>query len=213
LNPVPSDWVYVPGTNQSWVDPRDAKPGVTDYPNYDSDGNYVGPTPPSIQKMEQTVDTVATAVGTVLLSELLAAGLSAAAAEELIASGGAEEFLAAQRAAAADADAAGAAEPGLLNPSIDITDKGMQHVIDRHTINDIAKYADKSKFNTGEDLKELITSGTQQPMTRQANGNFARTWDTGRSIGVDRATGRQTSTMTVITKPDGSLVTAFPGNP
>ncbi len=74
-------------------------------------------------------------------------------------------------------------------------------------------YASKSKFNQGEDVIALIKGGTQQPMVRQANGRFARTFDAGRDIGVDRTTGLQTGWMTVITKADGTLVTAFPGLP
>jgi len=62
-------------------------------------------------------------------------------------------------------------------------------------------------------LSALINSGTQQRMVQQGNGNFARTWDAGRSIGIDRVTGQQTSVMTVITRPNGELVTAFPGRP
>jgi len=50
-------------------------------------------------------------------------------------------------------------------------------------------------------------------MVRQANGQFARTWNAGRNIGIDQATGKQTSIVTVITKENGNLVTAFPGLP
>lgn len=89
----------------------------------------------------------------------------------------------------------------------------MQHVVERHTVNDIAKFAGKSKFNAGEDLSVLINSGTQQRMIQQANGNFARTWDAGRSIGIDRVTSQETSFLSVITRPNGELVTAFPGHP
>jgi len=101
----------------------------------------------------------------------------------------------------------------LLNPSINITEKGLQHVVERHTINDIAKFAGKSKFNRAENVAELIQRGTQQPMVKQVNGRFARTFDVGRDIGLNRATGQQTSIMTVITEADGALVTAFPGAP
>ena len=114
---------------------------------------------------------------------------------------------------AADALLAARAGPKLLNPPINVTPKGLEHVIERHTHSGIAKYAGKSKFNAGEDVVDLIRSGTQQPMVQQANGNFARTFDMGRSIGVDRTTNQATSVMTVITKPDGTLVTAFPGTP
>jgi hypothetical protein len=89
----------------------------------------------------------------------------------------------------------------------------MKHVVDRHTVNNISKFASKSKFNVCEDLSVLIRSGTHQHAFKQANGNFARTFNVGRNIGIDRATGAQTSIMTVITNPKGNLVTAFPGAP
>ncbi|MBI4600879.1 MAG: hypothetical protein HY721_02865 [Planctomycetes bacterium] len=114
---------------------------------------------------------------------------------------------------AADAVRAPKVATKLLNPPIKVTREGMQHVLDRHTVNDIAKYAGKSKFNAGEDIASLIDLGTQQPMVRQVNGNYARTFSVGREIGADRATGNATSIMTVITRPDGTLVTAFPGKP
>lgn len=100
-----------------------------------------------------------------------------------------------------------------LNPGIKLTPKGMKHVTDRHTDSGIAKFAAKSKFDKGEDLEALIKQTTQHPMAQQANGNFTRTVDMGRSIGIDRATGQPTNIMTVVTKPDGTLVTAFPGYP
>ena len=105
-----------------------------------------------------------------------------------------------------------AKSPVLLNPPIKVAEKGLQHVVERHTVNDIAKFAGKSKFNPGEDLTTLIQRGTQQPMVPQGN-RFVRTFDAGRTIGLDRATGQQTSIMTVVTEADGTLVTAFPGVP
>jgi RHS repeat-associated protein len=122
----------------------------------------------------------------------------------------AEEAAAATRAAAAS-------RPGTpiaaLNPPIRITPQGLQHVVERHTLPGLPQFANKSKFNAGEDVAALIRSGTQQPMTRQPNGRYARTFDVGRIIGYDRNAGRQTSIMTIITEADGRLVTAFPGAP
>lgn len=103
--------------------------------------------------------------------------------------------------------------PIQLNPKIEITEKGLQHVTERHTVPGLPKWAGKSKFNVGEDVARLIQEGTQQPMVRQGNGNFARTFDTGRIIGVDRTTGQPTSIMTIITRANNELVTAFPGRP
>lgn len=102
--------------------------------------------------------------------------------------------------------------PALLNPSIKVTEKGLQHVVERHTVNDLAKFAGKSKFNPGEDLTSLIQRGTQQPMVKQGS-RFVRTFDAGKNIGLDRTAGQQTSIMTVVTEFDGALVTAFPGAP
>ena len=62
-------------------------------------------------------------------------------------------------------------------------------------------------------LQVLIKLSSQKPMVKQANGNFARTFDVGRAIGFDRNIQKQTSIMTVITRPNGELVTAFPGTP
>lgn len=61
---------------------------------------------------------------------------------------------------------------------------------------------------------QSIENGTQQPMSFQSErGSYARTFDVGRNIGLDRDTGQQTSTMTIITKPNNDLKTAFPGQP
>jgi hypothetical protein len=104
------------------------------------------------------------------------------------------------------------AAPRLLNPAINLTEKGLSHVQKFH-VGEHALRLNKSVFNAGEDVVGLIRSSTQQPMARQANGNFARTFDVGRNIGIDRATRAQTSTMTVITDAFGDLITAFPGLP
>lgn len=62
-------------------------------------------------------------------------------------------------------------------------------------------------------LMKLIEEGTQMPMElQQGTGNFARTFDTGRIIGIDLK-GRPTSIVTIITKPNRNLVTMFPGRP
>jgi RHS repeat-associated protein len=94
-----------------------------------------------------------------------------------------------------------------------ITEDGLAHVIQRHTINNIAKFANKSKFLPGEDIVKLVLGASGAPMLAQASGNFARVIDAGRAIGIDRATGLPTSIYTVITTVENVLVTAFPGMP
>ncbi len=95
---------------------------------------------------------------------------------------------------------------------IEITTSGLQHVIDRHTAGG-SMNAGKSVFNPGENIQALIRNAELLTPVRQAQGNCQRVFDAGRPIGTDRATGRQTSTYTVITTESGKLVTAFPGLP
>jgi hypothetical protein len=107
--------------------------------------------------------------------------------------------------------------PKLVNPGINVTsEKGaqqLQHVIDKHTIGGF-NTAGNSVFNAGENVVQLIRSGTQQVITKQRFGpNFQRIFDVGRNIGVDRATGGQTSVMTIIRDKAGNLITSFPGIP
>jgi RHS repeat-associated protein len=92
---------------------------------------------------------------------------------------------------------------------------GTGHALERHVGYDIAKYAGKSKFNigVGESVEDLIKLGARQPAVAQPNGYLLRTFDVGREIGFDRAIGRQTSIMTIVSKADGTVVTAFPGSP
>jgi hypothetical protein len=73
--------------------------------------------------------------------------------------------------------------------------------------------ARKSIFGIGEDVIGLIRQAETVKPYQQAHGNFARIVNAGRPIGIDARTGRWTSVYTVITRPDGTLVTAFPGTP
>lgn len=94
---------------------------------------------------------------------------------------------------------------------IEITSSAWQHVKDRHTPGG-SMTAGKSVFNSGVDVGALIVDA-QLLAPEPSRNNCARICDAGRNIGVDRATGRQTSTYTVITTQSGKLVTAYPGLP
>lgn len=65
--------------------------------------------------------------------------------------------------------------------------------------------ADKSRSH--------LARRTQKAMVRQADGNFARTFDAGEMIGIDRVIRQATSVVTIITAPNGDFVTMFPGVP
>ena len=88
----------------------------------------------------------------------------------------------------------------------------LKFIIERHRLNGISKYAEKSKFNFGEDISALIKMGAKHSAEPQGK-RLVRTFDVGRNIGIDRVTGGQTSVMTIVTESDGTLVTAFPGVP
>lgn len=131
---------------------------------------------------------------------------------DIVTSGAAGKGRTAIKGAEATADLAqkGNAARYLSTPSINITEDGLRHAIERHTINDIGEYAGKSKFNDGEDISLLIRQSAQTPATAEANGYYSRIYDVGRNIGFDGYTGIQTPFIKVITRPDGSLVTAYP---
>lgn len=163
----------------------------------------------------------ALAVSDVFLVKAMVVGagkvlMKTAGKEALEAAGkqGAKEGLEkAEGAAAKEATELEASAQKLLNPPINVTEKGLEHVIERHTIPGLSKYANKSKFFQSEDVVKLIKEGTQQKMILQPNGRYARTFEVGRDIGIDRATNKPTGIMTIITDAKGNLVTAFPGKP
>ena len=70
--------------------------------------------------------------------------------------------------------------------------------------------AGKSQFFDGEDLGQLAdTNGVNGVL--QKNGNTRYVMRAPQDVGVDRTTGLPTDVYTVIRKPDGSVLTMFPG--
>jgi hypothetical protein len=113
------------------------------------------------------------------------------------------------------------AQPALGSPhaargaasAINITEKGLAHVMERHVVGGALATGNKSIFAAGENVAALIEKAASVTPTAQASGRLAYTLDAGRVIGIDRATGAGTSVYTVITEAGGNLVTAFPGVP
>jgi hypothetical protein len=95
---------------------------------------------------------------------------------------------------------------------INITPRGLQHAIDRHTMGG-AQNVNASTFNQGESLPALVQAAQGQAATAQTNGRFATIVNAGRTVGIDSATGGPTSIYTVVTTAVGDLVTIFPGVP
>jgi hypothetical protein len=104
-------------------------------------------------------------------------------------------------------------EPVAMNPPVNLTPKGLKHVEDRHIRTDIRRWSGKSKFDPGVNVEKVIKDGTHQPMVKQRNGNFVRTYDTGKPVGFDVKTKQKTSIITIVTDSNNNLVTAFPGKP
>lgn len=102
-----------------------------------------------------------------------------------------------------------------LGQSISQGTKQLKWIMDKHGPNQLSKYAGKSQFyiSTETELQILIQNSTHMPMTVQSGGNIVRTVNAGRTIGFDATTGKLTSIYSVITNPNGSLITAFPGLP
>jgi RHS repeat-associated protein len=91
----------------------------------------------------------------------------------------------------------------------------IEHVMNYHfEAGAFADPAKKSIFARGEDLSSLVDAAEQvTPVAQQGGGTYARIVWAGRMVGFERLTGQGTMTYTVITRADGSLVTAYPGIP
>jgi RHS repeat-associated protein len=101
---------------------------------------------------------------------------------------------------------------GIDYSSVNIPADRLEHVIDRHTVGGSAT-SNKSLFNQGVNVPDLIQQAGLTSPYPQGNGRFERIVDAGRIIGVDRYTGQPTSIYTVITDSSGNLATTFPGVP
>jgi hypothetical protein len=103
----------------------------------------------------------------------------------------------------------------LLGQPISQGAKQLEWIMAKHGPNQLPKYAGKSQFyiSSQAELQTLIQNATRMPMTVQPEGNILRTVNAGRIIGFDAITGKFTSIYSVITNPNGNLITAFPGLP
>ena len=103
--------------------------------------------------------------------------------------------------------------PRALEGSIEVTEKGLAHVLARHIIGGVEVTAEKSVFAPGTNIREIVkASEAVKPVFQQASGNYARIVDAGRVIGTTFE-GQATHIYTVITDATNRLVTAFPGVP
>ena len=75
-----------------------------------------------------------------------------------------------------------------------------------------AQTAGKSIFAPGTNIREVVKAAEAINPVRQANGNFSRIVDAGRTVGMTFQ-GAATHIYTVVTNAANELVTAFPGLP
>ncbi len=73
--------------------------------------------------------------------------------------------------------------------------------------------AGKSLFGGSENVEELIKAAETVTPVPAKNGNLQYIVNAGRNIGEDVTTGQPTDTYTVVTKPNGDVVTMYPGLP
>jgi hypothetical protein len=96
---------------------------------------------------------------------------------------------------------------------INITKRGWRHILQHHTGVQSPTHKKKSRFNDHEDLIKLINQAAQYTPVGKIRGNPARIFDAGYPVGIDYRSGKPTSSVTVIIRLNGDLVTMFPGEP
>ena len=96
---------------------------------------------------------------------------------------------------------------------ITITRRGWRHICQYHTDAQSPTHVNKSTFNTGEDLIQLINQAALHAPVQMMRKHLVRIFDAGHVVGIDRHSKKQTSIVTVITRLNGDLVNMFPGLP
>lgn len=110
----------------------------------------------------------------------------------------------------------GSPEGMVQSTRVNLFSEAMAHVVDRH----FSGRRNASQFTITElELRillqspEVLRTSVARPLFSERHGGlvYVREVHLGKVIGVDKMTGKPTSTMTVITLRDGTLETAFPG--
>ncbi|WP_139260609.1 hypothetical protein [Duganella sacchari] len=93
---------------------------------------------------------------------------------------------------------------------IHITKRAWRHIMRHHIASQFTRHKSKSKFYLSVDLMDLLNKAAALP-AYPYKGNLQRVLDVGMPIGIDRDTGMPTAIVTIFTRPNGDLVTMFPG--
>jgi hypothetical protein len=70
----------------------------------------------------------------------------------------------------------------------------------------------KSRFDSATIIDDAIAKSIEHIALVANNGYHIVVFDMGHQVGFDEVAGRSTSTVTVVLKPSGEVVTAHPGN-
>jgi hypothetical protein len=108
--------------------------------------------------------------------------------------------------------AGGGARGQLVRQRITDIEERMTYINNRHVEGGKAT-ANKSIFNKGENVRQLVRQAETVPPVMQEHGNTYRITNAGRNVGIDRVTKRQTPFYTVITTKENKLINSFPGLP
>lgn len=71
----------------------------------------------------------------------------------------------------------------------------------------------KSKFDSAQFISEAVVRSYDHNATLAKNGNHVIVFDFGHTVGWDEIAKRQTSSVTVVVRPTGEVITAHPGTP
>lgn len=74
-------------------------------------------------------------------------------------------------------------------------------------------YQDKSKFDSFSIFHDALQESKKHAAMISENGNHVTVFDMGYLTGYDARARRQTSTVTLVTKANGEVITAYPGTP
>lgn len=102
--------------------------------------------------------------------------------------------------------------PGRVLSRINISNAGWVHVLARHFAGTGSQFSiSQAQLRSLLGSKQVVGSPVVRTLESADGMRFVRQIDDGYTIGVDRFTGANTSTLTVLSDGSGNLVTAFPG--
>ena len=102
--------------------------------------------------------------------------------------------------------------PGRVQSRINISNAGWAHVLARHFSGTGSRFGiSQAELRALLGSRQVVGSPVVRALESADGTRFVRQLDIGQPLGVDKFTGAETSTLTVLTDEFGNLVSAFPG--